>query len=56
MACLEHECLTCGNVWMDNRPYGECSMCGSTSFTNWFDEEVTDGEQEARYDRGAQGP
>jgi Zn finger protein HypA/HybF involved in hydrogenase expression len=39
MACLEHECMDCGEFWMDNDPRGICPECGSTDVHTDFDEE-----------------
>lgn len=38
MACMEHECHSCGRVWFDNQARPACT-CGSTNVSHWFDEE-----------------
>lgn len=37
MACMEHECSSCGTVWFDNGP-GVCPKCGSQDIVSHFDE------------------
>jgi len=39
MACMEHACRECNEVWFDNQMGGVCPSCGATGCTNWFDEE-----------------
>lgn len=38
MACMDHSCLTCGKIWMDNKTAAACPRCGSREVTNDFDE------------------
>ncbi len=54
MACMEHECLRCGKMWMDNNPRSKCS-CGGHVSHRWDEEdwqrareEATDQQQERR--------
>lgn len=39
MACMEHHCLGCGEMFMDNRVLTACPYCKTEGqVTNWFDE------------------
>lgn len=38
MACMDHECLDCGEWWADNSTDRECPFCGSMNTTMFFDE------------------
>ena len=42
MACMTHECITCGHVWCNNIPRGRCPMCCSYSVRHIFDEMPSD--------------
>jgi hypothetical protein len=37
MACMEHECMSCGAFWMNNKAWDVCE-CGSTNVRSLFDE------------------
>ena len=39
MACLEHECNDCNEVWFDNNFYSSCPKCGSKDNRKMFDEQ-----------------
>ena len=38
MACMEHQCDTCGEMWFDNKASGTCSKCGSYDVASFYDE------------------
>ncbi len=38
MACMEHECGTCGNHWFNNREEKKCPECKSPNVSNHYDE------------------
>jgi rubrerythrin len=38
MACMEHECDECGHIWFNNKPGGNCPICGSPYVRHTFDE------------------
>ena len=44
MACMEHECETCGYVYFDNRRYGCCPRCGGATIDH-FDEDIDKDEE-----------
>jgi len=39
MACMEHDCRDCGEMWFDNKPDGECPKCESTNVAHFHDEQ-----------------
>lgn len=39
MACLDHECRECGEMWADNDYTSECPACGALNKTTFFDED-----------------
>lgn len=39
MACMEHNCLNCNNIWFNNAKSGNCPECGSDDTRSYFDEE-----------------
>jgi len=49
MACMEHECCECGTIWFDNKRYGTCPKCGSSSVSDTFDEPLSDFADEDPY-------
>jgi len=38
MACMEHECEDCKEMWFDNKASGACPKCGSWEVKSFFDE------------------
>ena len=46
MACMEHECEDCKEMWFDNKASGQCSACGSSEVRSFFDE-VRDSQNES---------
>jgi len=44
MACLDHNCLRCGEGFYSNGDVERCPACGSTDFTSYWDEEGNDWE------------
>ena len=40
MACMDHECLDCGEQWFDDKLHPACPNedCQSENVTNHFDE------------------
>lgn len=43
MACMEHICSECGQVWFDNQVRPPCPMCGnSLCNAHIFDEDPED--------------
>lgn len=45
MACMEHTCVNCGNVWFDNKRHGDCDKCGGDAihqFDEQFDQDYED--------------
>ena len=46
MACIEHECGDCGEIFMDNNSGGRCPTCGSHDVSSFFDEESGASEPE----------
>lgn len=38
MACLEHICAVCKEVWFNNDQGTQCPKCGSTNYTTFYDE------------------
>jgi rubrerythrin len=39
MACMEHNCSVCKEMWFDNQPSGTCPKCGSYEVSSFFDED-----------------
>ena len=57
MACLEHECRSCGHFWADNNVSRVCPRCHSLNTALFFDEfpepeEKDDGREKCRDDDG----
>jgi predicted nucleic acid-binding Zn-ribbon protein len=50
MACLEHKCLKCGEVWFDNSVARRCQGCGSNHTVMCFDEDDDRDTPEPDYD------
>ena len=42
MACIDHQCRTCGHAWFSNTQDPICELCGSDDITEWFDEDPDD--------------
>lgn len=40
MACMEHDCRSCGHQWFDNSLERECPNCGSWDTARLFDEDA----------------
>ena len=38
MACMEHSCRDCTEMWFDNQSSGVCPKCGSYEVASFFDE------------------
>lgn len=38
MACLDHTCRVCGEMWADNDQTSSCPYCGSDDKVTFFDE------------------
>ena len=38
MACMEHNCGTCGEMWFNNDHGRACPKCGSQDISSFFDE------------------
>ncbi len=50
MACLEHACNDCDEVWFDNEQGSACPKCESRSSSVWFDEDFGCFEEEEEED------
>ena len=50
MACLEHECNKCNEVWFDNQHWSACPNCGSTDKRTLWDEEGSQYDKEYFYE------
>lgn len=50
MACLDHECRECGEMWADNDYTSECPTCGALNKTTFFDEWPEPREEEEEVD------
>ena len=46
MACMEHECRSCGNNWFNNINEYACPKCGEHNVTNWSDEPGYDEDED----------
>lgn len=44
MACMEHACGSCGNIWATNTKAVKCPKCESSDVANWWDEQDLDHE------------
>ena len=42
MACLDHSCRDCDEMWEDNRSGGDCPACGSSHVAMFFDGPMID--------------
>ena len=42
MACVDHSCRECGELWENNKSGGECPACGSDRVSSHFDEPMYD--------------
>lgn len=45
MACIDHTCKNCGEVWCDNSLYGTCPRC-KTFNKGYYDEEIARGDED----------
>ena len=50
MACLDHECLECQEMWADNDPASECPNCGALNKVTFFDEDPEPHPEEEEWD------
>ena len=50
MACMEHNCGTCGEMWFNNNHGGACPKCGSHDISSFFDEAPEPYTEQEAYD------
>lgn len=48
---MEHYCLSCGEMWMNNARAGRCPGCASDQVRSAFDEEIGDLDDRDDYER-----
>lgn len=54
MACMEHFCHNCNNMWFTNTGGCKCPKCGSNEIVHTFDEEPEQEIEQEIDERGEQ--